>query len=68
MDLPAYIEQLGDEEAAKRFNVPIRTVASWRRGERKPRPKQAEKIISDSGGKVTFEGIYASIRDSRTAA
>jgi len=59
MDLSSYIEQLGDEEAAKRFGVKKRTVASWRRRERKPRPKQVPKIIKAAKGELSYEGIYS---------
>lgn len=58
MKLTTYIEQIGDAEAAKRFGVKLRTVQSWRRGERRPRPTQIPAIIEGSDGKVTVSGIY----------
>ena len=59
MRLSDYITQHGDSECSKRFGVKERTVASWRRGERTPRPAQARKIISGSGGDVSMSDIYA---------
>jgi hypothetical protein len=58
MDLPAFIEDLGDAEAAKLFGVKERTAASWRRQERKPRPTQIPKIIKASKGTLSYETIY----------
>lgn len=59
MDLSTYIEQIGDERAAKLFDVSVRTAASWRRRERKPRPKQVPKIIKATKGELSYESIYA---------
>ena len=57
MDLPAYIEQIGDRAAAKLFDTELRTVQSWRRRERTPRKNKAKLIVEISP--VTYEGIYA---------
>lgn len=43
--------------------VPLRTVQSWRRRERMPRPEQAREIVKLAGGRVTFEGIYGAWPD-----
>ena len=59
MNLKSFIEQIGDEQAAILFGVKPRTTASWRRGERLPRPAQAARIVRQTGGKVSFEEIYA---------
>lgn len=59
MTLPEYIADLGDEAAAQLFDVRVRTVQSWRRRERYPRPEQAERIVRLSNGKVNYEGVYA---------
>lgn len=56
MNLREYIEKMGDEKAAKLFQVKPRTVMSWRLGDRTPRPKQAKIIVEKSP--VTMEGIY----------
>lgn len=56
MDLKTFIEQVGDEKAAKLFGVKPRTVMSWRLGNRTPRPKQAKVIVAKSP--VTMNGIY----------
>jgi len=56
MDLKTYIEKIGDEQAAKLFQVKRRTAQSWRLGARKPRSEQAAIIVKKSP--VTYEGIY----------
>lgn len=58
MDLKRFIEKVGDEKAAKLFGVKTRTAASWRRGERIPRPKQVKKILKAAGGDLSYESIY----------
>lgn len=58
MKLDQFIEEIGDEAAAKLFDVKPRTVASWRRGERKPRPDKAIEIVKTLRGKIPLEGIY----------
>jgi len=59
MKLREYIEMIGDEEAARLFSVKPRTAASWRRGERYPRPKQAAVIVEKTKGRVTYADIYS---------
>jgi hypothetical protein len=56
MDLKTYIEEVGDEQAARLFRVKKRTAQSWRLGARTPRPAQAKVIVKKSP--VTFAGIY----------
>ena len=58
MELKKYIQVNGDEKCAQLFNVKPRTVASWRRGERYPRPEQANLIVTATNGEVTMTGIY----------
>lgn len=58
MDLKTFIEKHGDDECAKLFGSPVRTVASWRRKERTPRPKKAYEIVRLTGGEVSIDGIY----------
>jgi len=58
MNLPDYIQKVGYDEAARVFEVKRRTVEAWRRGERRPRPAQANIIVARSP--VTYEGIYGS--------
>jgi hypothetical protein len=58
MELKNYIELLGDEVAAQLFEVKPRTTASWRRGERLPRPSQALVIVERTNGKVSLKDIY----------
>lgn len=58
MKLTEYIKQNGDVFCAELFNVKPRTTASWRRGERHPRPEQANLIVNKTNGEVTMSGIY----------
>lgn len=58
MTLPDFIAELGDEEAARLLDAPLRTVQSWRRRERKPRPAQAARIIAAAEGRLDYAGIY----------
>lgn len=62
MDLPTFIEAHGDEAAAALFGAKVRTVASWRRGERWPHPNMARKIEKLTKGKVSFSEIFATPR------
>ena len=62
MDLPTYIEAHGDEAAAQLFGVKVRTVASWRRGERWPHPNKAREIETATKGRVSFSEIFATPR------
>lgn len=66
--LPDFITEIGDAEAARLFRSPMRTIQSWRRRERTPRPSQATMIIEASGGRVTYEGIYAQPADTAAAS
>lgn len=59
MTLKTYIDFVGNEIAAKLFNVKIRTIVSWKRGDRSPRLEKAKEIIKATKGKVTMEGIYS---------
>ena len=59
--LPEYIAEMGDEAFMQMVGVPLRTVQSWRRRERRPRPEQAREIVKLAGGRVTFEGIYGPV-------
>lgn len=57
--LPAFIDEVGVEAAAKLFGVRKRTAASWRSRERYPRQKQAPLIVERTKGRVDYAGIYA---------
>jgi hypothetical protein len=63
MTLKEFIEEIGDGRASELLDVPVRTVAAWRRGERLPRPAQAAKIVRAARGKVDYSGIYAPPED-----
>lgn len=63
MNLPTYIETIGEQAAANLFGVSIWTVRSWRHRTRYPRADKAREIVEKTGGKVTFEAIYADSRD-----
>lgn len=54
MKLKNYVGKIGDSEAAVLFGVKERTTASWRRGERLPRPDMALRIVKATGGEVSF--------------
>lgn len=60
--LPEFIDEVGDEAAADLFGVKPRCAAGWRRGERRPRPMVALRIIAESrthpAGPLTWDGIY----------
>lgn len=56
--LPEFIAALGDAAAAELFGVPERTVASWRRRERIPRPALARRIIDAASGELDMDSIY----------
>lgn len=58
MEFKKYIEKHGDAKCAELFKVKPRTVASWRRGERYPRPEQANEIVLLTNGEVTMNCIY----------
>lgn len=68
MTLKEFIEAEGDAACASLWNVKERTVASWRRGERFPRPAKANQIIESSGGRLTHASIYAAAGPSTEAA
>lgn len=59
MDLRTYLKAAGDETVAARIGVKPRTVASWRRGERMPRPDQARRLVDLSDGALTWSDVYA---------
>lgn len=61
MKLKAYIEWKGEPYCAELFGVKIRTIASWRRGERRPRPDQANEIVRLTRGTVQLEDIYVPV-------
>lgn len=58
MTLSAFIRELGDQAAADLFGVKVRTVQSWRRLERYPRPEQSWVIVAKSEGRVDYAGIF----------
>lgn len=58
MRLKEFIEQVGEERAARLFRVPRRVIQSWRYGQRRPRGPKALEIIKKSP--VTMDGIYGS--------
>jgi hypothetical protein len=58
MTLSDFIKSKGDEAAAELFEVPVRTVMSWRLQDRRPRPSTAHRIVEKTAGAVTLDGIY----------
>ncbi|MCB1901773.1 MAG: hypothetical protein KDH16_20955 [Rhodocyclaceae bacterium] len=58
MELATYIRQRGEDDCAKAWGVSRRAVASWRFGERYPRPEQAQAIVKETNGAVSMDDIY----------
>jgi hypothetical protein len=58
MNLPDYIKKHGDEKCAAIFRSKVRTVGSWRRRERYPRPEKAREMVIASEGELTMSGIF----------
>lgn len=56
--LSEFIAEIGDVEFSRRFKTPVRTVQSWRRRERRPRPAQAQELIRLANGRLDFTAIY----------
>lgn len=56
MNLPKYIDKVGDKVFAAQFGIAERTAMAYRLKERRPRPKLANKIIAATP--VTWRGIY----------
>ena len=59
--LKQYIEFIGMEDAADKFECSIASVKAWRYGYREPSVHQARKIIKDSNGILDFESIYGNL-------
>lgn len=69
--LPEFIRRHGDAHCAALFDVKVRTVASWRRGENFPRARKAREIVDRTNGQVGMEDIYVATSlsaDLETAA
>lgn len=60
MRLNEYLSSRGDDVVAGLVGVTVRTVASWRYGERIPRPHHARKLVETSDGCLTLADVYAS--------
>jgi len=67
MTLIEYIRREGDLSCAVLFGVKLRTIGSWRRRERQPRPTQARRIVEATGGAVTMAEIYAEFESEAAA-
>lgn len=59
MDLPAFIDRIGDEKAARLFREKARIVKSWRLKERRPTAKKAPRLIEASNGILNYESIFS---------
>jgi len=71
--LKEFLTDLGDAEAAELIGgVTRRTVAAWRRGERRPRTAKAARIVevakSHPTGPVSYAGIYQPLPPAPSAA
>lgn len=58
LSLTEFIDEIGDAEFAQAMGAAVRTVQSWRRRERLPRPEQAREIVRLGAGRIGFDGIY----------
>jgi hypothetical protein len=56
MTLREYIQKIGDQAFAQKFNCSKRAAAAYRLHERYPRPELAQRIVRHT--RVTWEGIY----------
>jgi len=61
MRLSEYITANGDQASAVLFNVSPRTAASWRRGERSPKPMKAREIAAKTQNVVSFSECFDTI-------
>lgn len=68
MTLSEFIAEVGDRTAAELFRAPVRTIQSWRRRERYPRPATAQEIIGATDGRVTMQGIYGPLVEAGDTA
>jgi hypothetical protein len=61
--LQEFLGTIGDTEAARLLGMKPRSVAAYRRGERRPNPARAAHIIAVAAthpaGPVDYAGIYA---------
>lgn len=65
--LREYIDAHGVTPCAEAWDESERAVQSWRSGARVPRPKAAMKIIRRTAGALTWDGIYAALREEAAA-
>lgn len=68
MTLQEFIARKGDAVIAQQLGAKPRTVASWRRGERLPRPHQARRLVELSEGALSLDAVYAPLVDERVGA
>ncbi len=66
MNLSEYISLIGDKAASELFGIEQRTAASYRLGQRQPRPEVARTIVAVTNGKVTWPEVYAPIEAAST--
>lgn len=64
--LSDYIKQVGPKTFAKKFGITERAALSYQYKTRTPRAKLAQRIVEKSP--VSWEGIYSTSNDSRSAA
>jgi transcriptional regulator with XRE-family HTH domain len=61
--LKEFIAAIGDTKTARLLGMKPRTVAAYRRGERRPKPADAARIVkiaaTHPAGPVDYAGIYA---------
>jgi hypothetical protein len=59
MTLSEYITQIGDDKAAKLFDIDVRVAKSYRLKERQPKPQKAMEMVRKLKGAITLEEIYS---------
>jgi len=57
--LEQYILKYGDSAASQNLAITERSAAAYRRGERRPRPKDIPKLINLSRGELSFASFFA---------
>lgn len=62
--LPEFIESIGEDAAARLFEVPVRTVLSWKYLDRRPRRAMAKRIAQCTKGRVSIAEIYTAEREA----
>lgn len=66
MNLIEWLEAMGNKKVMALLGVSIETIYQWKRGDTSPKVMTAHKIVSSTGGIVTWESVYAPYVEKRT--